>query len=442
MRWRVLGQRLLRRGAAWLRDRADRILARLPVLEPDDGDRDGADQRARSESERAREAPRAAVRPGSTPPAHWLARSAPRPPRSWLERVEAARRRFRLIWIDSSSLRQPSGLVGEQEQDFQTDDAASHVDARPPAISPEVESPDENATSRASRAWMPPDPLPKLRVPAERAPMPPNARRRAAHELDLPTRAEARSAAAPESTVTSQPHDIPADANVANAADEGERGTPVSDTRAVPSATTEPPSLKARTPEPVRASHDVGRRTHEVPPPWPAFEVEPTASTDDVAEPPTGGEARVMAREPGALASDPAAGGHRLPEPYDVPRANDARSWLNARVPQVDEIPWSSLPQSRPSYAPPGRGETPSSALWPSLPGDPWPSSTLPRPIEYPAVHRTPAARDDVSLFDTAEDAARWPELPAPPPEEAADWRALKQTLDRLERLDREQRGW
>jgi hypothetical protein len=51
------------------------------------------------------------------------------------------------------------------------------------------------------------------------------------------------------------------------------------------------------------------------------------------------------------------------------------------------------------------------------------------------------ASEDAASYTDEPEH--RWPELPEMPgPSAAADWLEIKQRLDRVDRLNREQRGW
>ena len=452
MRWRLFGQRLLRRGATWLRHRADRVLARLPVPEAPDHDR--SQHEARPETPMALDARRQQVtRPArdSGIPAHWLARVVRRPPRHWLERVDAARRRFRIVWIDTGAPRPPAP-TGESG-------ASAAATSEPEGTSPQVlapashPAPSEHPASEAvgvrlaSREWVPPGPL---RSAAHRMPLEP----RSSRPTDRP-----RAAAGAEPFVDPSRTGLPISSEADTESKESRRGlAPASDAHAAPPARTvaHPPGEEATLP-PMPASRVARRGAAGVdasPPDWPSLETGPGTSEGGRNAPSShtasiGADTAAAALQSRGRPTDPVTAEKPDEVPFEVAVPPDDHFWLRTSARAGDEIAWSPLDLSRSTHgrkeheSDGGRDEPPSTGWWPGLtPVEPWAAAVPHGPADHASGDRASAARVDQSPFYTTEPASRWPELPAAPAQEGEDWRALKRTLDRLDRLDREQRGW
>lgn len=391
MRWRALGQRLLWRGASWVRDRADRVLIRLRAREAS-GD-EASDRDARSASPNGREVEnRDRLAPGSpggdAVPQHWRARVATGAPRHWLQRIEAARRRLKIVWIDAV--------------------------ARPKAPS----------SSPPADDW-PPLELPPDRPRSHEGPVfePASARPQPVREEEVPAATPHRSAA----TVERDPADRPS------------RPGPARWWGFV-----KVPEQRAGSTESTPAAREAGQRPRRSS--FPA--VEPfgwsTPPRGEGVGPP---HRRQNAREESASSVDRAAAVH--PFRWDSPvtsSAADDLAWADVATPVREHLSdpprGASSEPARPRAD--AKGERPlaeSKPAWPLfLTPDPWQRSTAQgRESDVVAVPSSAASEE---AFYTNEPVGRWPALPEAPSTDDEDWAAMKRRLERLDRLDREQRGW
>jgi hypothetical protein len=442
VRWRALGQRLLWRGAIWVRDGADRLLIRLRAGDAssnEDPNRKALPAGPNGAEDGDRD------RPASVPPGgdgvleHWRARVHTAPPRHWLERVEAARRRFKTVWIEAVARPTlPSSLPP-------ADDSSSRELPGPP---PRSYDSTEDSSSPELLPHRPPsyeraeDPS-ALELPRDRPRSydglvfePAPGRPRGAREEEPPALPPRRSVAAARPS-------LPGPAG-SRTIDEAPRQGPASIPSAPAVRDVDPrPREERHSAPPLEADDELGTRPRR--PSWPP--VEPfswsTARRGDGVRWP---DNRQYERDDNTSAARPAPADRALRR--DRPTTSIGAAdlvWTDAAAPVRERVDPSPIEFSKPvrsgAGAWDGQSFPESNRAWPSfLPRDPWQRSTAPGPgLDGAATAR---GASEETFFCTNEPADRWPALPDAPSAAEEDWPAMKNRLERLDRLDREQRGW
>jgi hypothetical protein len=411
-----------------VRGQADRVLSRVGV---ESGAEEPAETAASPEAG-AREADRSVHDPAAAaaPPDHWRRLVETGPPRHWLERVEAARRRFARIHFDARA---------RVERD-----SPESVERVPPAA-------DEPIEHRQA-----------LRDPEPSAP--PLSPRRAEHEQrptgELTTRRR-------HEPLDKQP--LPRQAPPAAAGTQHEKAT----LERVPSSMPAPKPRERRLSPPI--DRDGAAAAPAVAPgvstSW--SDVEPARISRRPAAPADAFAWRTAPRGdsvPPITTAPPMAGavngGGTIPAPEKgiarrVPES--AAPTLERRTTSRDfgDLVWPEVPLPEGALAPAAGGEParrgertrrrleghpipPPAPHWPSIPTfeerRPPAAAGAGDAARFPAVPHV-ASEDGASYTDEPEH--RWPELSEMPgPSAAADWLEIKRRLDRVDRLNREQRGW
>jgi hypothetical protein len=422
VRLRALGQQLLRACATWVRDQADRVLIRVGA-ESAMQEREGAPADA-PDVDPSAQAPDA----GDGAPGHWRRLVDTGPPRDWLARVEAARGRFATIEFDAGApalVDRPSPAPVEAMEY-----PPSVVDRQPPVVGPPPDRPGveppyaESGTQRRPETH---DVRPLAKAP--RAAPPADTRR----QLESPTPERAPLATAPEKSLERPPASRALDDRVDTAA-------PLTTARSTPQ-----PEVERRVRPPV------GRE------PTAPFEASPwrTAPSETGVKATSPRQVqRPEARAPIWPAADPAVARRAQSHaPLNVERRTTS---ADAGSPVWPELPLPAGRSDRDGGLEPAESARPRPHVidWNPLPRSA-PATSLPQTTDIrrstaaPAffTDATPVARaqggPEETAFSPDDPGHRWPELPdTTPPVGREDWLELRRRLDRVARLDREQRGW
>jgi len=432
VRWRALGQQLLRRGAIWVRDRADRVLSGLRARDGSSGE--ASDREALSETSNGPETaesdrPTTLPRAGDVIPEAWRARVATAPPRHWLERVEAARRRFTAVWIDAVARPKIPSRSHAGDEDLPSPETPPHRAAsyERPMFEPAPGRPD-----RAPGDDPPAGLRPRTIAPADRnsAGRPPKLGPVTPGPfIDAPS--------GPTRSTRSAP---PADESEQRVRGEKPSAPPVQPDRII--AVHNRPSLPQEEPFTWRTPpRGEGVQPHH------RREAPERGRKENPSAPVSVPNVRPPRPDPSEMrgASDPV-----LPHPdlHTRSRESDDLDWAHVAAPlrkPAADRPCLELPEPVRSRAgaPDERSFPESDRTWPAfLPPDPWRRSMAPAP-ESPVVAAAPSSPpSEEAFFLPSEPAGRWPALPDAPSEDDEDCSAMKRRLERQDRLDREQRGW
>jgi hypothetical protein len=445
VRWRALGQRLLRRGAIWVRDGADRVLIRLRAR---DASSDEAPNRepltaVPNGAERVvRDRPTSVPPGGDGVPEHWRARVHTAAPRHWLERVEAARRRVQTIWIDAVA--RPK--VRSSLQSSEESSPLEFPDRPPRSYQGSEESAPPDRPRHRPRSNEDPDASPSLESPRRRPPSyeglvfePASGRPKAAREKEPPAGPPHRPTV--EAGRDSADHrSRPGSRPIAEAPPQGPASTPSAP--AVRGAEPRPRDERLSS-APLEPDHEPGThpRPRSLTPgeyPWST-----PPSGDNVWSPGN----RQDERQDNTIAAGPTPVDRalRLGPPVTSMGAGDL-DWTSVVAPvraYGDDRGESPDPARPGSGTNDDRSGPESTRAWPPfLAPDSWQRSTAPGSgSDVVAAARAGAASDE-DFFYTNESADRWPALPGTPSAADEDWPAMRNRLERLDRLDREQRGW
>jgi hypothetical protein len=432
VRWRALGQQLLRRGAIWVRDRADRVLSGLPARDGssgEDSDREALSEASNGPETAESDRPTTLPRARDVIPEAWRARVATAPPRHWLERVQAARRRFTAVWIDAVARPKIPSRSHPADEDLPSPEPPPHRAAsyegpmfEPAAGRPDRAPGDEPSADLRLRTIAPAD-RDSAGRPTRPGPVKPGPFADAPSGPTRPTRS------AP-----------PAEASAQRPDGEKPSAPPVQPDRVI--AVHNRPSLPPEEPftwrAPPRADGVQPHHRRETP---------EGGRKENASAPVSVPKVRPPRPDPSVMsgASDPVL---RHRDLHTRSRESDDLDWAHLAVPlrmPAADRPWPELPEPVRSRAgaQDERSFPESDRTWPAfLPPDPWRRSMAPAP-ESPVVAAAPSsAASEEAFFFTSEPAGRWPALPDAPSEDDEDWPAMKRRLERLDRLDREQRGW
>lgn len=428
MRWRGITRRLRWRASRWLRERADRLRLRLLAGAPEDQAHapDGGREPDQQVSQEGRAA--AAL-------LEWRARAAPKPPRHWLEHIEAAGRRFKVTWIHAAA--PGAGRVVQDAAAPLAEHRAAHVrQEAPPLNLPtlSVRPPgDKTLATHAAR--------PKVFIRHGPAAAPaPIAAAKIAHQ--------ARGSASPAAPQPERSRESPGAQEPIGA---GEQSTEV------------PPSGSTQ----VRTSDWAGPGSAERPEPWSTVEATWPGATESSNLRTADSDHSDVSHVQESVTETPVHVSVDRQQADPVPSAERSR----VRTPTSFSPEWGADRQAARTAPAAAASRRATYSPWPELtatrveaddaltaprtqnpevsPEQPPLSFTAlaPRrsrafPIDTPAPPGYAETIEDVPIAEAvAEPPGRWPTLPERPAAVYEEWRATRHRLERLDRLDREQRG-